>query len=136
MIPDYETFQIICEEANVAGNKAVESARIIPMVVGQETHFMSGEMIPESMEYVADGVCGFAWVEVYPEYKGHTRLGKQERKVLEQSGFQKDWASSKKYTLWISDFDQSMQKKEAYALAYADVLREHGIKAAGRSRMD
>ena len=35
--------------------------------------------------------CGFAWVTVYPENKGNTKLGKQERRGLESIGFKKDW---------------------------------------------
>ncbi len=42
-------------------------------------------------EYGEPMYCGFAWVTVYPEHKGNTKLGKGERRVLEGMGFRKDW---------------------------------------------
>ena len=43
--------------------------------------------------------CGFAWVTVYPENKGNTKLGKAERAGLESIGFSKDW-TGKVRQLW------------------------------------
>lgn len=133
---DIDTFRLICDKAHTAGKAAVEKLRVVPMIVGQETGFFSGKIdYTKPVEYVADGVCGFAWVDVYPKNKGNTRLGKEERKVLEALGFKKAF-ESKSYYLWISDFNQSMQKKEAYARAYAEVLRENGLTAYSGSRLD
>jgi hypothetical protein len=132
---DTETFLSIRDKADAAGRDAVEKLRVIPMIVGQETYFGSGRMKPETIEYVESGVCGFAWVSVKPANKGNTRLGKEERKLLETIGFRKN-EYEKCYQLWISDFNQSMQKKEAYASAYAKVLRENGIAAYSGSRLD
>ena len=50
-------------------------------------------------EYGEPMYCGFAWVTVYPEHKGNTRLGKQERATLESMGFRKDW-TGKAWQLW------------------------------------
>ena len=133
---DIQTFTAICEKASQAGYAAVETARVVPMVVGQETSLFSGVIDETKPTYfVEDGVCGFAWVSVKPENKGNTRLGKQERRALEAVGFRKN-DYEKSYQLWISNFNQSMQKKEAYADAYAKVLRGHGIRAYSGSRMD
>lgn len=133
---DLELFTEICDKARNAGIEAVSKLRVQPMIVGQETSLFSGKLdYSKPVEYVEDGVCGFAWVDVYPQNKGNTRLGKEERKVLEASGFRKD-VYGKKYYLWVSDFNQSMQKKEAYASAYARVLRENGVKAYSGSRLD
>lgn len=133
---DIDTFREICDKAVTVGKAAVEKLKVVPMIVGQETSFFSGKIdYSKPVEYVADGVCGFAWVDVYPKNKGNTRLGKEERKVLEAMGFRKD-VYGKKYYLWVSDYDQSMQKKEAYARAYAKVLRENGLTAYSGSRMD
>jgi hypothetical protein len=81
--------------------------------------------------------CGFAWVTVYPEHKGNTRLGKQERATLESMGFRKDW-TGKAWQLWnpTGYAGQSMDVKEAGAQAYADVLRTAGFKAYMGSRAD
>lgn len=133
---DVETLLQVKEKAHLAGMKAVDDLKVIPMLVGQETYLFSGVLdTSKPTEYVADGVCGFAWVEIYPQHKGNTKLGKEERSLLKQAGFKLDW-EGKKFSYWISMFDQSMQKKEAYASAYARVLRENGLKAYSSSRMD
>lgn len=133
---DYTTFRLICKKAHEAGLAAVEAATIVPMIVGQETSFMSGKIDKTKPTYfIEDGVCGFAWVDVFPTHKGNTKLGREERRILEQCGFDKSY-DGPKYYKWISDFNQSMQKKEIYARAYAKVLRENGIKAYEGSRLD
>lgn len=129
-------FTAICEKADAAGKAAVEKLQVVPMIVGQETSLFSNKIDYSKPTYfVEDGVCGFAWVDIYPVHKGNTRLGKEERKILEAAGFRKnDYA--KTYQRWISAYNQSMQKKEAYASAYAKVLRENGMKAYSGSRLD
>jgi hypothetical protein len=88
-------------------------------------------------EYGEPMYCGFAWVTVYPEHKGNTRAGKQERAALESMGFKKDW-TGKAWQLWnpTGYAGQSMDVKEAGAQAYADVLRHYGFKAYMGSRAD
>ena len=88
-------------------------------------------------EYGEPMYCGFAWVTVYPEHKGNTKLGKGERRVLESMGFRKDW-TGKAYQLWNATGynGQSMDVKEAGAQAYAEVLRHYGFKAYMGSRAD
>lgn len=133
---DAEILSEICEKADAAGKAAVEKAFIRPMLVGSEAGFMSGKIdYSKPVELVEDGVCGFAWVNVYPENKGTTTLGKMERKALEACGFRKSY-EGKHYYLWIGAYNQSMQKKEAYANAYAEVLRQNGLKAYSGSRLD
>jgi hypothetical protein len=133
---DMTTFRAICEKATAAGKAAVEKARVVPMIVGEETGFFSGKIDYSKPTYfVEDGVCGFAWVNIYPKNKGNTRLGKEERKVYEACGFHKN-EYEKSYQLWVSAYNQSMQKKEAFAKAFADVLRENGINAYSGSRLD
>ena len=88
-------------------------------------------------EYGEPMYCGFAWVTVYPEHKGNTKLGKGERRVLESMGFKKDW-TGKAWQLWnpTGYAGQSMDVKEVGAQAYADVLRNYGFKAYMGSRAD
>ena len=83
------------------------------------------------------GACGFAWVTVYPEHKGNTRLGKAERRVLEQLGFRKDW-TGKAYELWNPSkyATQNVDTLEAGARAAATLLQQHGYKAYANSRLD
>ena len=88
-------------------------------------------------EYGEPMYCGFAWVTVYPEHKGNTKLGKGERRVLESMGFKKDW-TGKSYQLWNAGGynGQSMDVKEAACDAYASVLNSYGVKAHACSRAD
>jgi hypothetical protein len=133
---DVNTFADICKVADVAGKEAVAKLKVVPMLVGQETSLFSGKIdYSKPVEYVSDGPCGFAWISVKPQNKGNTKLGKEERKVLESENFRHN-DYEKNYQLWISAFNQSLQKKEAYARAYAKVLRDSGINAYAGSRMD
>lgn len=137
MIPTYEVLKNILAEADAAGRAAVAVAKVTPMIVGSAKSLFSNEIdYSQPAEFVEDGVCGFAWINVYPEFKGNTKLGKEERKVLERLGFSKDWENNKRFYLWVSDFNQSMQKKETYARAYAKVLSANGVTASSMSRMD
>ena len=81
--------------------------------------------------------CGFAWVTVYPEHKGNTKLGKAERKILEILGLKKDW-TGKAYQLWNSSryACQNVDTLEAGAEAAAQVLNRYGFKAYAGSRLD
>ena len=81
--------------------------------------------------------CGFAWVTVYPEYKGTTKDGKAERKVLEDLGFRKDW-TGKAYQFWNpSKYGcQNVDTLEEGARAAADVLKKYGFKVSVGSRLD
>lgn len=83
------------------------------------------------------GACGFAWVTVYPEHKGNTKLGKAERKLLEQMGFRKDW-TGKAYEVWDPAKwpGQSVDVKSAGAAAAANVLKKYGFRAYAGDRLD
>jgi hypothetical protein len=137
MVPAFETFKELVVQADAAGRAAVAKLKVVPMIVGEAKGLFSNEIdYTKPVEYVSDGVCGFAWIYIYPEHKGNTKLGKQERKTLEDFGFEKDDCNPQKYILWVHDFNQSLQKKTAYANAFADVLYAHGIRAGGQSRID
>ena len=83
------------------------------------------------------GACGFAWVTVYPEHKGNTKLGKAERKLLEQMGFRKDW-TGKAYEVWDPAKwpGQRVDVKSAGAAAAAKVLNKYGFRAYAGDRLD
>lgn len=80
--------------------------------------------------------CGFAWVNIYPEHKGNTRLGKEERQVLKEMGFREDY--TKAYQLWNpSGYPcQNVDTLEAGARAAAAVFKSWGFKASAGSRLD
>ena len=116
-------------EAHEAGMAAGNAAAPTPMVVGTPTTPLGSDIdYTKKTYYVADGVCGFAWVTVRP---GNSKMAK----TLVARGM-----ANKAYgggvSVWVHQFNQSMQRKEAYAYAFADVLRNAGIRAYANSRMD
>lgn len=113
-----ELYQKIYEDAHKSGIEAVKKASIVPMTV------MSGSQ----KWFIEDGVCGFAWVKVMPANSKFARF-------LVQKGVAKK-AYDGGVNMWIGDFNQSLQKKEVYARAFANVLKKHGVNAYADSRID
>lgn len=81
--------------------------------------------------------CGYAWISIYPKYKGNTALGKSERKVLETLGARKSW-NGKTYEIWNPGNHpcQNIDTKEAGAYAGAKVLQKYGFTAYADTRLD
>lgn len=122
-------FKDLLAKANAAGREAAERARPTPMIVGTPSTPLGDDIDPRKpVYYVADGVCGFAWVK----FPGTTAFARWAR----DKGY-----ASKSYgggfMIWIGDYGQSYQRKGAHAQAMAEVLREGGIKGAfADGRMD
>jgi hypothetical protein len=113
-------FQDIINKANKAGKEAVNKLNVIPMVVeNKETG---------KQWFVEDGACGFAWVSLHPATSSFARW------IKKQGIGSKGYGSGLK--IWIDDYNQSIQKKETYAKAYAEILRDSGYKAYSGSRLD
>jgi len=74
--------------------------------------------------------CGFAWVVV--REKGSTKLGR----ALKSVGFRPEYGGG--LSIWNPSGSgvQSISAKEDGAIAYAEVLRQHGIEAHAASRLD
>jgi hypothetical protein len=116
-------------KAHEAGMKAAEKVQVVPMHVVQRANpFDDNSPIVKSYAPVEGGVCGFAWVTVSPGNSSFALWLKKTHRGRNayQGGVQ----------IWVSDFGQSMTRKEAYASAFAAVLRETGLKAYAGSRMD
>lgn len=78
---------------------------------------------------IAEGPCGFAWVNVKPATC-------QVAKHLVSVGLARKDSYLGGVTVWISNYDQSMARKEAHALAFAKVLTNAGVRAYADSRLD
>ena len=114
--------------AHNAGNAAVASATIAPMIVQQRAHPLDDTSEVQRQWYVEDGVCGFASVIVKP---ANSRFAKYlVAKGLGRKSYYGGIAMS------VHAFNQSLQKKEAYAYAFARVLESFGIRCYVESRMD
>ena len=78
---------------------------------------------------ILDGPCGFAWVNVKP-------ANGQVAKALVAAGMARKNSYAGGVTVWVSEYNQSMARKEAHARAFANVLKNAGIAAYAGSRMD
>lgn len=120
-------FDVIANKAREAGLAAVAALQVVPMVVSERANPLDDSSPVKRQWLVEDGVCGFAGIK----FKGNTAWAKYAKKYL---GARPDYPSG--VYLNVSAFNQSLQKKEAYASAYAQVLRDNGIEAYMTSRMD
>lgn len=130
-----KSFEEIFNEAHAAGMAAVEKLNVVPMVVAQHENQMNDNSPIVKSWFVADGVCGFAWVNIKP---GNSPFAKYLKTVevpgILAQGHKDDYYGG--VTMWVGGFNQSMQKKEAYGGGFAGILQQYGIKAYMSSRMD
>lgn len=119
----------IYTEADIAGRAAVANLKTQPMMVTEHSNLLDDSSSVVNQYYVEDGVCGFAWVKIRPA-RGKFVKWLKDNRIGRANSYEGG------YDIWISDYNQSMQKKAAYARAFAKVLVEKGIKAYGESRMD
>lgn len=118
------------EKAHFAGRDAIAACVPVPMIVGTAKSLFGTELdYSKPTEYVADGVCGFAWVEIRPSRGGFATWCKAQG-IGRYDDYRCCWRIS------AAERSQSMQKKEAYCVAFSEVLRESGIEAYMTSRMD
>lgn len=113
--------------ARVVGMEAGLNKRPVPMAIVAAD--LLGRPLPGAQVHVVDeGCCGFAWVKIFPgncpAANAAKRLGLARK------------AYGGGVEIWVSDFGQSLERKDAYALSYASVLQAAGIKAYAGSRMD
>ena len=120
----------IYAEAHSAGMAAGNKSKPVPMVVGTPSTPL-GNDIDYSKEtyYVADGVCGFAWVNIKPA-RGKFVTWMKKNNIGRTDSYYGG------YTVWVSGFGQSVTRKENYARAFAKVLGDNGITAYNMSRLD
>jgi hypothetical protein len=119
-------FREVFQKAATAGRVAGENAIPEPMMViepGTNPH------VPKAMWHVSEGACGFAWVNVSP---GNTPFANWLKKNnLARKSFRGG------VEIWISDFNQSVERKDACARAMAEVFRDElGVSAFAGSRLD
>jgi len=120
-------YQAIYNEADQAGKEAAKAKTPTPMVVTNRTNPLDDKSAVKQAWVVPGGVCGFAWIK----FKGNTAWAKWTKK---QGLCGEGYPSGRQ--IWVHDYSQSMELKEAYASAFAKVLQKHGIEAYSGSRMD
>jgi hypothetical protein len=107
-----------------AGTKAVPVAMIVAEADGLSSRPKKGGQVWLAEE----GACGFAWVVIKPA-RGAFVEWLKERKIGH-----KHYHGGYEYP--VHDFNQSIARKEAYAHAFASVLRDAGLNAYPGSRLD
>ncbi len=124
-------FDVMYADADEAGMAAVRKLDVVPMVVGTAKDIFSNEIDRTKPVYVVpDGPCGFAWVNIKPGTSAFAKWLVKNQMARKDSYYGG-------VTVWVSQFNQSMQKKEAYAYAFAAVLDgKYGVRAYASSRMD
>lgn len=120
----------IFQLADLNGREAAEKCDVVPMVVQEHANPCDDSSEVKKQWFVSGGVCGFAWVKIRP---ANSRIA--HFAIAKLSGWKRD-SYSGGITFWVSAYGQSMQRKEAYANAYARTLNEHGVNAFAESRMD
>lgn len=112
-------YDLIYKRAHEEGMKALKAATPEPMVV------VGGG----KQYYVPQGLCGFAWVTIYPARGKFITWCKKND--IGGKAYGGGWS------IWTREGGQSIELKEAYANAFAEVLRESlGLKAYANSRLD
>jgi hypothetical protein len=131
-----DKFKQIYDKADEAGHKAVEDCKPIPMqVVQRENPLDDSSTIVKAYEPVEGGVCGFAWVNIAPGNHPFCNWLKKNELARKDSYYGG-------VSIWIHEFEQSMQRKEAYAKAFARVINQEFSddskfkQAIGMSRID
>lgn len=124
-----QEFNALWEAAYKAGLEAGNATVPVPMVVSQHANPLNDGSPVVKQWYVPSGVCGFAWVKVNP---GNSPFANW----LKKNGKGRTDSYAGGVSVWIKEFGQSMEQKEAMAYAMAKVFNEAGVKAYGQSRMD
>jgi len=124
------TPEFIYTQAVQAGIQAGSDAVPTPMVVGTPTSILGSDIdFTKKTYFVPDGVCGFAWVKIRPN-RGKFVAWLKSENIGRANSYEGG------YDISVREFGQSLERKEAYAEAFAKVLRENGINAYACSRID
>ena len=119
----------VLERAHLMGMDAGRRVGVTPMVVGTPTELMGNEIDYSKKTYVVEGgVCGFAGVVIKPARGKFVSYLKSIGKGNKH--YYGGWYVS------VRELGQSLARKEAYAEAFAGVLKEVGMRVYVDSRMD
>lgn len=131
-----KTERAIFQEALQKAEEVAKATVPEPMIVGTAKTFLGNEIDETKKTYfIPWGACGFAWIVVKPA------LGKFVKWLkINDIGYKAyggGWAipARPKFTQGKA-IAQSLAINEAWARAFAQVLRDNGLNAYAESRMD
>jgi hypothetical protein len=117
----------IYKEAYAAGLQAGKEVGVPKFVVGDAIG-LSNEIDYSKKTYILEGLCGFAWVNISPARGAFVNYLKSI-----DAGDKGYYGG---YEIWVKEFGQSVDRKSAFANAFAKVLNSYGINASVGSRLD
>jgi len=130
----------IYDEAHARGMAALNAAKPTPMNVVQ-TDILTGKPLPGATVYhEPEGMCGFAWISI----PNRRKTAKHEASPQANRDFTR-WLKANNrghkayyggWDIWVSEGNQSIERKEAYARAFSAYLNECGITSYPGSRLD
>jgi hypothetical protein len=121
-------FERLFAAAHMAGHAAAMACTPRPMIVRPGDITLNGANVDEKTYFVSEGACGFAWVTIRPANCSAALYAKKHL------GWRTAYGGGMQ--LWVSEYNQSVARKSAYAEAYADVLGAGHVNASAGSRLD
>lgn len=112
-----------------AGVMAAEACNPTPMVVSEHANPIDDRSPVVRSYTVPQGACGFAWIIIRP---GNSKFANW----IKKNNLGRTDSYYGGVNIWIGDYGQSFEKKEAHARAMAKVIANSGIKALPYSRLD
>lgn len=122
--PDWDKIYL---EAHTAGMRAGTACTPTPMIVQQHAVLFDDSSPVTKQWHVESGVCGFASIW----FRGTSSFAKWAKK----NGYAGN-AYPSGFSVFVKEFGQSLERKTAYANAFAEVLRKWGINCHVRTRED
>lgn len=119
----------IYNAAYSAGMTAGANIIPTPWKIGSTASPLSNEIDYSKPVYILeDGPCGFANIVISPA------RGKFVNWLKKNGIGHKHYYGG--YSIWVHEFGQSHDRKDAFARAFSKVLKEYGITAHAESRLD
>lgn len=127
--------QQIFNEARIAATVAFRDAVPTPVIFGQAADLFSTRMVPGTEEYVADGVCGFAWITIKPARGEFVKFLKNAK--IGDKGVYGGYRISA-YEVGCPGSSQSMDRKYAACMAFVAVIKQYypDMRIWAEQRMD
>lgn len=128
IIKPKQDFSMLYVKAHEAGLQAVEELYVIPMIIQEHKNLLNDNSPVKQSYFVSDGVCGFSAIIITPGNCAFANWLKKNNMAKSHYGGG--------VSIWVYDFNQSYQKKVAYAAAFATCINQNGIKAHVWDRLD
>jgi hypothetical protein len=116
------------ESAYRAGMEAGNNVDETPMLV-EDSDPITGQIKPNGKRYVIPGICGFASVRIKPANVKFAKWLVKKRFAMK--------SNMGGIVFHVHEFNQSYERKTAFAYAFANVLYDAGLtKVFAESRVD